>query len=402
MIKRTLTVGLIGAGLVAIVSAQQPAPAPKGQAAFKPLPASTLGTLRQPVKDIPKPTGKWRTPWGDPDLQGIWNNGTSTPLQRDPRFGDREYLTDQELAEAKAQAASRLVPESVEETRAAQAEGGIGTGTAFWFEISDPNGRTSLIYDPPDGRLPQTVAQYQAQQKERARLFREPRLDKSMWERQGSWVRCITRGQPAAMNPVVYNNNYQIIKTPGYVVILQEMVHVSRIIPLDGRPHVDPAIRMWEGDARGRWEGETLVVETTNFHPESEPMDRQPHVSGQDYKVIQRFTRITDTEMDYRYTLDAPTVFTRPYSAAIPMTSRAAPERMQEYACVEGDNAVRLTVNGLVRTFTDPEYAKRWRAEIAADEAAAAARGGRRGGGPAGAPPAGAAPAGRGAGPAGQ
>ena len=395
MIKRALTVGLIGVGLVALVSAQQQPR--QGQPAFKPLPASTLGTLRQPVKDSPKPQGKWRTPWGDPDLQGIWNNGTSTPFARAPQFGEREYLTDEELAAAKKQAASRLIPETVEETRAAQAAGdNVGTGTGFWFEVSDPNGRTSSIYDPPDGRLPPTTEQYQAQQKERARLFREPRLDKSIWERQGIWVRCITRGQPAAMNPVVYNNNYQIVQTPGYVVLLQEMVHVSRIIPIDGRPHVDPKIRLWEGDARGHWEGETLVVETTNFHPESEPMDRQPHTGGADYKLIQKFTRISDTEMDYRYTLDAPTVFTRPWSAAIPMTSRAAPSRMSEYACIEGDNSVRLTITGLVRTFTDPEYAKRWRAEIAAEEAAG--RGGRRGGGPAGAPPAGAAPAGRGAG----
>jgi hypothetical protein len=175
-------------------------------------------------------------------------------------------------------------------------------------------------------------------------------------------------------------------------------VHVSRIIPVDGRAHVDPKIRLWEGDARGHWEGDTLVVETTNFHPDSEPMDRQPTTGGADYKLIQKFTRISETEMDYRYTLDAPTVFTRPWSAAIPMTSRAAPPRMSEYACIEGDNSVRLTVTGLVRTFTDPEYAKRWRAEMAAEDAAAAARGGRRGGGPAGAPPAGAAPAGRGAG----
>jgi hypothetical protein len=397
MITRTLTVGLIGVGLVAMVSAQQTRQEPA--APWKPLAASSLGRLKQPVKDIPTPQGKWRTPWGDPDLQGIWNNGTSTPLQRDARFGEREYLTDEELAQAKAQAASRLVPETVEETRAAQEAGdNVGTGTGFWFEISDPNGRTSSIYDPPDGRLPQTTAQYQAQQKERARLFREPRLDKSIWERQGSWVRCISRGQPAATVPVVYNNNYQIVQAPGYVVLYQEMVHVMRIIPLDGRPHVDPNIRMWEGDARGRWEGETLVVETTNFHPDSEPVDRQPTIAGVDYKLIQRFTRITDTEMDYRFTVDAPSVFTRPWSAAIPMTSNSAPDRMHEYACIEGDNSVRLTINGLVRTFTDPEYAARWRQEMAEADARAASRGGRRGGGPAGAPPAGAAPAGRGAG----
>jgi hypothetical protein len=384
---------ILGLAVVAVVSAQQQQQPRQGQPAFKPLPASTLGTLRQPVKDIPKPQGKWRTPWGDPDLQGIWNNGTSTPLARDPKFGDREYLTDEELAAAKAQAASRLIPETVEETRAAQEEAeNVGTGTSFWFEISDPNGRTSLIYDPPDGRLPPTTPAFQAQQAERQRLAREPRLDKSMWERQNIWVRCITRGQPAGTIPVVYNNNYQIVQAPGYVVLYQEMVHVMRIIPLDGRPHLDENIRMFEGDARGHWEGETLVVETTNFHPNGEVMNGQPSPGGAPYKLIQKFTRVTDTEMDYRFTLDAPAAYTRPISVAIPMTSRAAPPRMSEYACVEGDSSTRLTITGLVRTFIDPEYAAQFRKDMEAQ----AGRGGRRGGGPAGAPP------GRGAGPAGQ
>ena len=403
MKKRTLALCLIlGVALVAIVSAQQQQPR-RGEAAFKPLPASTLGTLRQPVKDIPKPQGKWRTPWGDPDLQGIWNNGTSTPFARDPQFGDREYLTDEELAAAKAQAANRLVPETVEQTRAAQAEGdNVGTGTAFWFEISDPNGRTSSIYDPPDGRLPSTTPEFQAQQAERQRLAREPRLDKSMWERQNIWVRCITRGQPAGTVPVVYNNNYQIVQAPGYVVLYQEMVHTMRIIPMDGRPHLDDKIRSFEGDPRGHWEGDTLVVETTNFHPNAEVNNGQPSPGGKPYKVTQKFTRISETEMDYRFTLDAPSVYTRPFSAAIPMTSRAAPSRMSEYACVEGDSSTRLTITGLVRTFTDPEYAKRFRDELAEQDAAAARGGGRRGGGGGGAGRGGGAPAGRGAGAAGQ
>ena len=395
MTRRTLALCLIlGLALVAIVSAQQQQR--QGTPAFKPQPASTLGTSKIPMKEIPKPQGSWKTPWGDPDLQGIWQNGTSTPMARDPRFGDREYLTEEELAVAKAQAASRLIPESVEETRAAQADGdNVGTGTSFWFEVSDPNGRTSLVYDPPTGQLPPTTPQFQAQMAARNRIAREPVLDKSLWEFQRVWVRCITRGQPAGTVPVAYNNMYQIFQTPGYVVLYQEMVHTSRIIPLDGRPHVDSRIRMFEGDARGHWEGDTLVVETTNFHPEAEPVNGQANVMGQDYKVVQRFTRVTATEMDYRYTLDAPNLYTRPFSVAIPMTSRGTPARLSEYACVEGDNAVRLTVNGLVRTFTDPEYAARFRA----DQAAAAGRGGRRGGGPAGAAPGG-APAGRGSAPA--
>jgi hypothetical protein len=384
MFKHTLTAGMIGMGIVAVMSAQGAKPAAPDQ---KARPSSTLLASRPPVNEIPKAWGR-KTPWGDPDLQGIWNNGTSTPLQREPQYGNREYLTDQELVEAKAAAAKRAQGETEEERQQ-----GLGAGPTFWYEIGDPVGRTSLIYDPPDGRLPPTTAQFQSQLAERARLFKEPRLDKSIWERQGMWVRCISRGVPASMNPVVYNNNYQIIQAPGYVVIHEEMIHTSRIIPLDGRPHVDPAIRMWEGDARGRWEGDTLVVETTNFHPEAEPIDRQPHVAGRDYKVVQRFTRVSATEMDYRYTLDAPSVFTRPWSAAIPMTTASASDRITEYACIEGDNSVRLTITGLIRLLNDPEYAARVRAQ----EAAAPARGG----GPAGAPPGGAPAPAQGPGPGG-
>jgi len=397
MMKHILTAGAITVGVVAIISAQAPAQPAAGSnrsnPGAKPLPSAQIFDGKTPVKEIPKAQGKWRTPWGDPDLQGIWNNGTATPLQRAEQYGNREYMTAEEVAAAKKAAETRAEGES-EEQRAQ----GLGAGPTFWYDVHEPDTRTSLIYDPPNGRTPPQVAEYTAQQQTRAALFKEPKYDKSIWERQGAWVRCISRGQPAAMNPVVYNNNYQIVQTPGYVVIMQEMVHVSRIIPLDKRPHVDSKIRMWEGDARGWFEGETLVVETTNFHPEAEPMDRQPTISGKDYKLIQKFTRITPTDIDYRYTLDAPSVFQGPFSAAIPMSSRSAAERMTEYACIEGDNSVRLTITGLVRQATDPEYAARVRAE----QAAAPARGGRRGGGPAGAAPGGApaAPAGQGPAPA--
>lgn len=379
MIKRALIASTIGVVLMAIVSAQGQLGVPAGT----PLPSSKLGTLRQPVMVIPKALGK-KTPWGDPDLQGMWNSG-GTPLQRDQRYGDREYLTDQELADGKAQASDRLIPETSEQARIPS----FAVGPTFWNEVTEPSGRTSLIYDPPDGRLPPTTPQYQAQQAERARLLKEPRFDRSIWERQGIWVRCISRGQPAGMTPLGYNNNYQIIQAPGYVVVLQEMIHAARIIPLDGRPQLDPSIRLWEGSPRGRWEGQTLVVESSNFHPDNEPMDRQPTAGGVDYKVVEKFTRVSEADLDYRYRLDAPSVFTRPWSAAIPMTTIAAPARMTEYACQEDNHAVRLTITGLVRQVTDPDYAARVRAE----EEAAAARG-RRGGGPAGVPE-----GGRGAGP---
>ena len=147
------------------------------------------------------------------------------------------------------------------------------------------------------------------------------------------------------MHPTCYNNNYQIVQAPGYVVILSEMIHEARIILLDGRAHVDPAIKLWMGDSRGRWEGQTLVVQTTNFHPDSEPMTTAS-LRGVNAKVTERFTRISATELAYRYTLEAPSIYTRPISASIPMTTTVAAQRIMEYACIEGDRSMALWMRG--------------------------------------------------------
>jgi hypothetical protein len=151
------------------------------------------------------------------------------------------------------------------------------------------------------------------------------------------------------MHPTCYNNNYQIVQAPGFVVILSEMIHEARIIRLDNRPHLDPAIKLWMGDSRGRWEGQTLVVETTNFHPDSEPMTTAS-LRGVDAKVTERFTRISATELDYRYTLEAPSIYTRSISASIPMTTTVAAKRIMEYACIEGDRSMALSIRGTFAT----------------------------------------------------
>ena len=216
-------------------------------------------------------------------------------------------------------------------------------------EMGKPLRRTSLIIDPPDGRLPPLTPEAQRELAEKQRLEKEPRFDSSLWTKYRVRTRCIARGVPAIMHPTCYNNNYQIVQAPGYVVILSEMIHEARIILLDGRAHVDPAIKLWMGDSRGRWEGQTLVVQTTNFHPDSEPMTTAS-LRGVDAKVTERFTRISATELAYQYTLEAPSIYTRPISASIPMTTTVAAQRIMEYACIEGDRSMALSIRGTFAT----------------------------------------------------
>jgi hypothetical protein len=286
----------------------------------------------------PATSSNWtqRTPWGDPDLQAIWNDATETPLQRNPKYGLRETLSDEEYAEV-------LKAYEKELQRVAS------VSTTVAPEMGKPLRRTSLIVDPPDGRLPPLTPEAQRELAEKQRLEKEPRFDSSLWTKYRVRTRCIARGVPAIMHPTCYNNNYQIVQAPGYVVILSEMIHEARVIRLDNRPHLDPAIKLWMGDSRGRWEGQTLVVETTNFHPDSEPMTTAS-LRGVDAKVTERFTRISATELDYRYTLEAPSIYTRSISASIPMTTTVAAKRIMEYACIEGDRSMALSIRGTFAT----------------------------------------------------
>jgi hypothetical protein len=294
------------------------------------LSAASLGFAGQAAQSTESIKG-WskRTPWGDPDLQAIWNDATETPLQRDPKFGTRTILTDEEYAEAEKRAVARQ-------------ERGAGTVQP---EVGKPLRRTSLIVDPPDGRLPPLTPEAAQELKEKARLENEPRMDSSLWRKYRVRTRCIARGVPAIMHPTCYNNNYQIVQAPGYVAILSEMIHEVRIIVLDQRPHLDPAIKLWVGDSRGHWEGETLVVETTNFHPDSEPMTTAS-LRNADAKVIERFTRVSATDLNYQYTLEAPSIYTKPITAVIPMTTTVAANRIMEYACIEGERSMALSIRG--------------------------------------------------------
>ncbi len=267
-----------------------------------------------------------RTPWGDPDLQGIWNNVTATPLQRPDELKDKALLTDEEAAEYERQIADRQAER--------EARPHTGYAASIWFETGHTlsENRTSLLVDPPDGRLPPltSVAQRFAEREAEARKLSP--ADKP--EDRGPYERCITRALPGAMMPGFYNHNYQIFQTPGYVVILVEMIHDARIIPMDGRPHVGAGIRQWLGDSRGRWEGNTLVVETANLRHIDQ---RNVAVFGtsEQGRVIERFTRVGADTMDYQVTVEDPAWFTQPWTASTPMTKVDGP--LYEYACHEGN-----------------------------------------------------------------
>ena len=287
-----------------------------------------------------------RTPWGDPDLQGIWNNATTTPLQRPLELAGKEVLTDEEVAERDQEFAQNRSLDRRDDAAPGlgTAAGGLGTEAdvsraynEFWVErgTTIANNRTSIIVDPRDGRIPPLT--HDGQQRGDARVeLRRGRGPSDSWEDRRLAERClIYRGIPAM--PSLYNNNYQIAQTPGYVAILQEHIHEVRLIPLDGRPHLDQRVQQWLGDSRGRWEGDTLVVETTNLHDQALIRGFNGDV-GEALKVVERFTRVDANTIDYQFTVIDPTTWTRPWSGSLPMTATVG--LIYEYACHEGNRGM--------------------------------------------------------------
>jgi len=316
------------ARLTGIVAAVSVSTVVLGQAASAPASGSSavsgsVQTAADPRYSAP------RTAWGHPDIAGIWNNVTATPLQRPAELKDKAVLSAQEAAEYEKQIAERQAR--------AEARPHTGYAASIWFETGHTltAGRTSLITDPADGRLPaltpegQKIADYWT---ERAKLH-----PADTPEDRGPYERCITRGLPGAMMPGFYNHNYQILQTKDYVAIHVEMIHDARIIPIDGRPHVSGAIKQWLGDSRGRWEGDTLVVETRNLRRVDQHNVAVFGTSEQG-RVIERFRRTGPGTMDYQVTVDDPATFTRPWSASIPMSRVPGP--VYEYMCHEGNYAL--------------------------------------------------------------
>ena len=275
---------------------------------------------------------KWETPWGDPDLQGVWTNSTTTGLERPDDLAGQAFLSDEERVardEERARNSDQPPP-----------PGQTGAYNSFWLERGNESVRTSLIVDPPTGKLP-TLMPGEA---ERRATYNAARgLDPAGPEDRSLYERCISRGMPGSMMPGFYNHNYQILQTPGYVVILVEMIHDARIIPLDGRPHANQRIRQWLGDSRGRWEGDTLVVETTNL---AQVAGRTRTVFGasETTHLVERFTRVDADTIDYEFTLTDPTEYHSAWTASIPMADLGGP--LYEYACHEGNYGLENILAG--------------------------------------------------------
>ena len=276
-----------------------------------------------------------RTPWGNPDLQGTWTNRTTTPLERPSGYAGKEVFTDEEVAELDAEAARNV--------DRPPPPGSTGAYNNFWMERGERSNQTSLIVDPPDGRLPPVTPPAQKRAEGLAAVREGPSYP-TTWEDVNIYERCITRGMPGTMMPGFYNHNYQILQTPDYVVVYVEMIHDVRVIPLDGSPHIEGHIRQWLGDSRGYWEGDTLVVETTNLTDKVYERGTTVFGTGEHLHLVERFRRIDADTLDYRFTVIDPATFEKSWTAAIPMTAAEGP--LFEYACHEGNYAIRNMLRG--------------------------------------------------------
>jgi hypothetical protein len=287
-----------------------------------------------------KPWTQPRTAWGEPDLQGVWSYATITPLERPAEQAGKEVLSDEEVAALDEEA--RTGADRRDGTPEANL---LRAYNAFWYDRGKSIGRTSLIVDPKDGRLPALTSEGQKRRKEIEELKSAHPFDS--WEDRPLRERCIIyHGVPPL--PSGYNNAYQIFQTPGYVAILDENIHDVRGIPLDGRPHVGQEIGQWNGDSRGHWEGNTLVVETINYKKTNLSVCSMTcgfQAAGETLRVIERFTRVAADTIDYRFTVTDPTTYTRPWTAALPMTN--LPDYViYEYACHEGNYAIANILSG--------------------------------------------------------
>jgi len=283
-----------------------------------------------------------RTPWGDPDLQGIWttDDEVRVPIERPRDLGTRTTLSEKEMADRLKEAERRAKDDKTE--RRQLAEDQTGDGPEHWYEQGRSiSRRTSLIIDPPDGRLPPLTAEGQkrlADQQSRGSFA------KRLWEGPEELDlrdRCITRGVPNTWFPSAYNNGFQIVQSPGYVAILHERLHEARVIPVDGRPHVPSGVTQWIGDPRGHWEGQTLVVEITNFSDKSEFRG-----AGGNLKVVERYTRVDPDTVKVEFTVNDPSTWTKPWTAMLTGKRDASYWQIFEYACHEGNYGMFNILSG--------------------------------------------------------
>jgi hypothetical protein len=287
-----------------------------------------------------------KTSWGDPDLQGTWTSDDciGTPLSRPANLGDRGYYTEQELAQRENQL-ERQRENDLTETVASNARVGTGPPGHWGERARRPCKQTSLVVDPPNGRVPEMLPDAKLRPAPEGAGNNNPKADS--WEDFSYYIRCITRGVPGSIFPVIYGNGQEIVQGPGYVSIMQEMVHEARVIPLDGRPHANSKVRSYMGDPRGHWEGNTLVVETTNF------LGNRTGIVGNGggtptsdaMTTVERFTRIGPDEMRYEITINDPKTYVSPFKVSFPLTQEPG-YRNFEYACHEGNYAMFDSLSG--------------------------------------------------------
>ncbi len=285
-----------------------------------------------------------KTPWGDPDLQGLWPASSQIPMQRPATLGDKTQLSDEELAQRKAQYDKQ---EQADSEEFAKGSGNVSINPpGYWIERARPTKQTSLVVDPPDGRIPPLTPEAQA----RTKALRGGRGPGShfpdvvnSWEDFDIYSRCISRGMLNSMLPTLYNFGNEIIQAPGYVVIRSEMIHESRVIPLDGRPHVGKNIKTYLGDSRGHWEGNTLVVETTNFNGKIGIGGAAPTTDA--LMIVERFTRVARDELSYDATISDPGTWTKPWKIHYPYKLDPS-YPIYEYACHEGNYMMLNALKG--------------------------------------------------------
>ena len=288
-----------------------------------------------------------RTPDGQPDLQGVWANNNATPLERPTEWKGKDRLTEAELAELKEAAeqatdggqdalfGDQLVLAAIEKGKGVSYDPTTGNYNQFWIADRDFDTRTSLVIDPPDGRVPTLTEEAEQRRSARVAYRREHPADS--WEDRPLSERCITYGVPRL--GAGYNSYYQVFQSRDHVVILMEMIHDVRVIPLDERAHLDDAINQWHGDSRGRWAGDTLVIETTNYSPKSSFRG-----SSDNLHLTERLTLVGPNTLNYEVTIDDPTTWTKPWTVMISL--RKSEGAVYEYACHEGNYGMEGILSG--------------------------------------------------------
>ena len=272
-----------------------------------------------------------RTAWGDPDLQGLWNHGTITPLERPAEYADREFLTTEEVAALNLASETRATSER--RSSLTREQDVALAYNQFWWDRGISIGRTALITTPQNGRLPPRTATADAyfatDEAQRLQAAKRGRLPAHGPEDMDLGDRCLVY-RPVPITSSGYNNHVHVLQSPGYVVILQEQIHDVRIIPVTDQPALPDQMRQWLGVSRGRWDGDTLVVETNNFYEQADYLG-----SNVNRRVTERFTRVADDVIEYAFTVSDPTVWTEPWSGMVPWRPAEGP--LFEYACHEGN-----------------------------------------------------------------